>query len=153
MPKLWTPRLIGVVRCAVTDARDEAWSDVESEIHLLPEWADGLDGLEQFSHAVVLFFMHQASFDAACHLRRAPRDREDMPVVGIFAQRARHRPNPIGTTAVAIVGVEHGVLRVRGLDAIDGTPVIDIKPFVPAFDSPAASAVPEWMECLMQGYF
>lgn len=88
-----------------------------------PELAKGLSGLAQFSHVVVLFHMHEAAFNAEEHLVRRPRDRSDMPLAGIFAQRAQHRPNPIGSTAAALDRVEGSSLFVRGLDAIDGTPV------------------------------
>lgn len=144
---------IGVVRNGVADVRDEEWGRVVSEIQLRPELAEGLLGLEQFSHVVVLFVMHQARFDAVTHLTRRPRDRTDMPLVGAFAQRARHRPNPIGVTTAELKRVEGSSLFVRGLDAIDGTPVLDVKPHVPAFDAPAHPRLPEWMARLMEGYF
>jgi tRNA-Thr(GGU) m(6)t(6)A37 methyltransferase TsaA len=144
---------IGVVRNGVTAARDEEWGRVVSEIQLEPELADGLVGLEQFSHVLVLFLMHEARFDAVTQLTRRPRDRTDMPLVGVFAQRARHRPNPIAVTAVELKRVEGASLFVRGLDAIDGTPVLDVKPHVPAFDAPGHPRVPDWMSRLMEGYF
>lgn len=144
---------IGVVKNGVVDAVDENWGSVVSEIVLRPELAAGLRGLEQFSHVVVVFDMHQARFDAATHLERRPRDRADMPLVGIFAQRARHRPNAIATTTVAVDRTSGASLFVRGLDAIDGTPVLDIKPHVPAFDSPDMPMLPDWIVRLMQGYF
>src|SRR5438093_13550441 len=93
---------IGVVRNGVVGSRDEEWGRVVSEIQLRPELADGLRGLEPFSHVVVVFVMHEARFEAAIHMTRRPRDRPDMPLVGIFAQRARHRPNPIGITTVEL---------------------------------------------------
>lgn len=144
---------IGVVNNGVKDARDEDWSRVVSEIRLHSELAKGLSELAQFSHVVVLFHMHEAVFDAEQHLVRRPRDRSDMPLAGIFAQRARHRPNPIGSTTVALDRVEGSSVFVRGLDAIDGTPVLDLKPHVPAFDSPSSARQPEWMLRLMRGYF
>lgn len=76
-----------------------------------------------------------------------------MPDLGIFSQRARHRPNPIGVTTVEIEGVGRDTLRVRGLDAIDGTPVLDVKPHFPVFDAPTGARVPEWVGRLMVGYF
>ena len=137
----------------MTEPRDEGWGGVVSAIRIDPALAEGLLELQHFSHAVVVFLMHEARFDPATHLTRHPRDRVDLPRVGIFAQRARHRPNPIGVTTVRIERVEQGTLVVRGLDAIDGTPVLDIKPHVPAFDAPPHPRVPEWMERLMTGYF
>ena len=74
-------------------------------------------------------------------------------MIGIFAQRAKHRPNPIGVTAVSLVGIRDNVIEVRGLDAIDGTPVLDIKPYYPAYDKVAQAHVPEWVTRLMQNYF
>ena len=97
--------------------------------------------------------MHEARFDAVTHLARRPRDRTDMPLVGAFAQRSRHRPNPIGVTTAELKRLEGASLFVRGLDAIDGTPVLDVKPHVPAFDSPGHVRVPDWMSRLMEGYF
>ena len=144
---------IGVVRNGVTAARDDEWGRVVSELQLRPELADGLRGLDQFSHVVVLFLMHGARFDPVTHLTRRPRDRPDMPVVGMFAQRSRHRPNPVAVTTVELKRVSGSSLFVRGLDAIDGTPVLDVKPHVPAFDSPAHPRVPEWVARLMEGYF
>ncbi len=146
-------RAIGVVRCAVTEGRDEDWGDVVSELQLDPSLARGLDGLDAFSHALVIYWMHESSFDVARDLVRRPRGRADMPAVGIFAQRAKHRPNPIGVTAVRIVGRDGALLRVRGLDAIDGTPVLDVKPYFPEFDRVDAPTVPAWATELMRGYF
>jgi tRNA-Thr(GGU) m(6)t(6)A37 methyltransferase TsaA len=144
---------IGIVKNDIAEPTDEGWGQVISEIRLVPELTDGLLGIDEFSHAVVIFLMHGARFTPGAHLRRRPRDQADMPERGIFAQRARHRPNPIGVTTVAIEGLRSGVLVVRGLDAIDGTPVLDLKPHVPIYDSPAGARVPEWMTRLMAGYF
>ncbi len=83
---------------------------------------------------MVLTFLHEAEYIPEKHLRRHPQERQDMPLLGIFAQRARHRPNRIGVTAVEIVEVTDNSVKVRALDAIDGTPVIDIKPYVPVYD-------------------
>jgi tRNA-Thr(GGU) m(6)t(6)A37 methyltransferase TsaA len=146
-------RPIGVVKCPVAEPRDDDWGEVVSELHLDQDLAPGLVGIEEFSHAVVVFWMHQASFDADKDLVRRPRGRQDMPELGIFAQRAKHRPNPIGITAVRVLGRQGSVLTVKGLDAIEGTPVLDLKPYVPAFDTRADATVPEWMKRLMEGYF
>jgi tRNA-Thr(GGU) m(6)t(6)A37 methyltransferase TsaA len=144
---------IGHVKSPEAEPIDEHWGDVLSEIHLDDALAPGLRGLEQFSHIIVIFLMHQSTFDPDAHLVRRPQGRTDMPELGIFAQRAKHRPNPIGVTAVELIAVEGHVIRVRGLDAIDGTPVLDIKPYFPAFDRVAHPVVPEWVDRLMGGYF
>ena len=132
--KMMQLEAIATIHSPVSEGVDEDWGAVVSEIQLKPELAAGLRGLDGFSHALIVFFMHQSSFNAASDLVRRARGRADMPEAGIFAQRAKHRPNPIGITAVEIVSIEGNVLRVRGLDAIDGTPVLDIKPYVPVFD-------------------
>lgn len=144
--------LIGHVKSEVTEPADMNWGQVESEIILEPEYAPGLLGLEGFSHLLVLTFLHEAEYNPEKHLRRHPQEREDMPLLGIFAQRARHRPNRIGVTAVEILEVGKDRVKVRALDAIDGTPVIDIKPYVPVYDSRDAKT-PEWMNKIMQDYF
>lgn len=144
---------IGIVKSSIQEQIDEGWGAVISEIWINNELAAGLDGLENFSHAVIIFLMHQASFDIVRDLKRRPRGRADIPEIGIFAQRAKHRPNPIGVTAVQVLGVSGTVLHVQGLDAIDGTPVLDIKPYVPAFDHVDNVSVPAWVEQIMAGYF
>lgn len=78
--------------------------------------------------------------------------RREKAIMGIFAQRAKHRPNPIGVTAVELVSIESNVVTVRGLDAIDGTPVLDVKPYFPAFDKREAET-PSWVDELMKNYF
>ena len=143
---------IDTVKSPVTEPVDMDWGDVESEIILKPEYAPGLLGLQDFSHLMVLTFLHEAKYIPEKHLRRHPQEREDIPLLGIFAQRARHRPNRIGVTAVELVEVTENSVKVRALDAIDGTPVIDIKPYVPVYDRRDAT-IPRWMEQMMDGYF
>lgn len=143
---------IGRVRSPVTEAVDMNWGQVVSEIVLEPEYAPGLLGLEEFSHALILTHLHQAEWSLEKHLRRRPQERSDMPLTGIFAQRARHRPNRIGVTAVEIVEVTDDTLKVRALDAVDGTPVLDVKPYVPSYDRRDAT-IPQWMTDMMKGYF
>jgi tRNA-Thr(GGU) m(6)t(6)A37 methyltransferase TsaA len=143
---------IGTVRSPITEPVDEGWNAVEAEIHLSQSLAPGLRGIEEFSHILVVFLMHRATFDAAADLVRRPRGRPDMPAIGIFAQRARHRPTAIGVTAARLRSCEGNVLRVRGLDAIDGTPVLDIKPYYPAFDRVCGARTPEWVDRLMEDY-
>lgn len=144
---------IGTVKSPVTEAVDKNWGNIISEIHLVDSLAAGLQGIEQFSHIVVIFFMHRSAFGLATDLVRRPRGRSDMPRVGTFAQRARHRPNPIGITTVQLIRVEGNVLKVKGLDAIDGTPILDIKPYWAVFDRAPSATAPEWVGKLMEGYF
>lgn len=145
--------VIGHVESPVKEQTDEHWGEVESRVVVEPEYRDGLQGLQQFSHALIVTYLHQALFEPLKHLTRRPRGLASMPEVGIFAQRAKDRPNPLGITAVAIVCVESAALVVRGLDAIDGTPVVDVKPYYPVYDRVESATVPEWVDRLMAGYF
>lgn len=144
---------MGRVNSPVKEGVDHCWGDVISEIHVDREYADGLIGLESFSHIMVIFGMHQSTWTPSADLVRRPQGREDMPCLGIFAQRAKHRPNPIGVTTVRLLGIEGNLLRVQGLDAIDGSPVLDIKPYFPQYDRIADPHTPEWVDRLMSGYF
>ena len=144
---------IGTVANLVTEPVDENWGAVISRLEFNPEYAAGLRGLEQFSHAIVITYLDQAKFSAARHLVRRPRGLDTMPEIGIFAQRAKDRPNPIGITAVKILSVGEGYLEVCGLDAINGTPILDLKPYYPVYDRVADAVVPEWVDRLMQNYF
>ena len=143
---------IGMVKNSVANRKDTSWGDDVSLIILDEQYAGGLKGLEDFSHAVILFHLDQAKYDREKHLQRRPQNRDDMPLVGIFSQRGKDRPNRIGMTSVEIVSVEEGTLVVKGLDAIDGTPVLDIKPYYPVYDKKDA-VVPEWVTRLMENYF
>ena len=149
----WLLRPIGTVRSPATEKVDEDWGRVEAKIELVPEYRAGLRGLADVSHVLVIAWLHGASFEPARHLVRRPRGQADMPELGIFAQRAKNRPNPLGVTVVELVAVEPDGIRVRGLDAIDGTPIVDLKPYFPEFDSARDARVPEWVGRLMRGYF
>lgn len=144
---------VGKVISPVTDPVDDNWGDVQSRIRIEPQFVGALAGLESFSNALILTYLHEARFVPSKHLQRRPRGIETMPMVGIFAQRAKNRPNPIGVTAVDIIDVGNDYLDVRGLDAIDQTPVIDIKPYYPHFDNKSGASVPEWVNQLMENYF
>lgn len=143
---------IGFVRNDVKERKDTAWGEDTSSIRLDAQYASGLKGLEGFSHAMILYHLDKAMYVREKHLQRRPQNRADMPLVGIFAQRGKDRPNRIGVTAVEIVSVSEDTLVVKGLDAIDGTPVLDIKPYYPVYDRKDA-AVPEWVDRLMAHYF
>jgi tRNA (adenine37-N6)-methyltransferase len=145
---------IATVKCPVNQMSQGNWATVDSEIHLDPEYAAGLQGLEGFSHVLVIFFLDRAQgFDRKTQLLRRPRGMEDMHEVGVFAQRTKYRPNPIGVTAVKLLGIDGNVVRVRGLDALDGTPVLDIKPYMPPFDRVEDVRMPPWVGHVMEGYF
>ena len=144
---------IGFVTNQVTEPVDEDWGSVISRLTIAPEFAKGIRGLDSFSHAVVITYLNRAEFQAAKHLVRRPRGLDSMPEVGIFSQRAKDRPNPIGVTSVKIAGVGENFIEVKGLDAINGTPILDIKPYYPQYDCINDAAVPEWVNRLMNNYF
>jgi tRNA-Thr(GGU) m(6)t(6)A37 methyltransferase TsaA len=109
-------------------------SDAECTIALDPRWMAGLSGLETVSHVVVLYWMNRARRDLVLQAPHHYAERR-----GTFALRSPVRPNPIGLAAVELVGVEAGALVVRSVDCVDGTPLLDIKPYFPSIDSfPAA---------------
>ena len=114
---------IGVVNNSVDNKKDKSWGDDISEIILDESLSGGLDGLSDFSHAIIIYYLDKANFIKEKHLRRRPQNREDMPLVGIFSQRGKDRPNHIGITSVQVVSVDKNILTVKGLDAVNGTPV------------------------------
>ncbi len=139
-------RPIGTVRNKVKEPRPDGWQEVASRIVIRPDLADALLGLDGYSHVLVLFWPHQVPADVIGSKHRLhPRDDPANPLQGVLATRSQIRFNPILVTAVRLLGVKGNVLRVRGLDAIDGTPVLDIKPYVPYFDSVPGAAVPGWV--------
>ena len=143
---------IGYVHNRVEHKKDVSWGQDISVIELNPEYHTGLSGLGDLSHATVLYYLDKAVYDRARHLQRRPQNRDDMPLVGIFAQRGKDRPNRIGMTSVQIVAADDTSLTVKGLDAVDGTAVLDIKPYYPVYDKKEAT-VPEWVDRLMEHYF
>jgi tRNA (Thr-GGU) A37 N-methylase len=145
---------IGFVRCNREQPDDDGWDAFPARIVLDPGQfgPDALLGLDRFSHVEVLFHFHAA--DAAPETgARSPRGNPAWPKVGIFAQRAKDRPNRIGATICRIVAVRGTALEVTGLDAIDGTPVLDIKPVLRGFLPRGDIREPEWAGALMQGYW
>ncbi|HEX7586960.1 MAG TPA: tRNA (N6-threonylcarbamoyladenosine(37)-N6)-methyltransferase TrmO, partial [Anaerolineae bacterium] len=123
--------------------RDTRWSDVESEIEIDPQWRGALAGLAEFSHIWVVTYLDRMP---AASLGLAPKMRDGAPSVGIFATRGPQRPNPIGICAVELIQVFGGILRVRGLDALDGTPVLDLKPYLARRDAIKNTRVGAWAQ-------
>ena len=138
-------RPIGWVRNGVKAPRPGGWEAVESDLELDPEVAPALQGLDGFSHVIVLFWMHGVPQELRGPGQLHPGNRQDLPLVGAFATRTQLRPNPIGMAVVPLLSVNGARLRVRGLDAIDGTPVLDIKPYLPPYDAPKDVRLPPWV--------
>jgi tRNA-Thr(GGU) m(6)t(6)A37 methyltransferase TsaA len=145
---------IGTVVGGRTEPIDDDWGEVEATIVLDDRFdEDALAGLEDFSHLHVIFHFHlvdEAKIEAGA---RRPRGREDWPLVGVFAQRNKARPNRLGATTCELLGVDGRSINVRGLDAIDGTPVLDIKPHVSGYDPRGEVREPAWVKELMSGYW
>jgi tRNA-Thr(GGU) m(6)t(6)A37 methyltransferase TsaA len=146
---------IGVVRSSRAEAIDDDWDAVSSEITLDPEVVtpDAVAGLTDFSHVEVVFVFDQVGDDDIDRGARHPRGNPDWPKVGILAQRAKMRPNRLGVTACRLIGVDGLTVRVSGLDAIEGTPVVDIKPVMKEFLPRGEVTQPEWATQLMAGYW
>jgi tRNA (Thr-GGU) A37 N-methylase len=148
---------IGVVEGGRTEPIDDRWGDVEAVIRLDAARfaADSLAGLDGFSHVDVVFVFDRVAESDVVAGARHPRERVDWPLVGIFAQRGRMRPNRLGVSTCSVVRVDADALavHVRGLDAMDGSPVLDLKPHVPAMGPRGAVRVPPWMDELMSGYW
>lgn len=146
---------IGVVRSPRNDVRDDDWGEAVSTIELDSSrfTEEALVGLDAFSHAEVIFLMNRVEDAEVERGARHPRGREDWPVVGILAQRAKGRPNRIGASLCRVLAVEGLSVRVQGLDAIDGTPVLDVKPYMREFGPRGEVRQPAWSTELMSRYY
>ncbi len=145
-----TLKAIGVVRNKVGQMPKSGydWHRIVSDIVVDSSLSDALDNLDEFSHIIVLFWMHQAADTGQPPTRIHPMGKRELPLVGLFASRSPHRPNPVGKATVRLLGRRHNILKVEGLDAIDGTPIIDIKPYIPGLDSITDAKVPPWINSL-----
>lgn len=136
---------IGIVHSSVIEPEMRDWDDIVSEIRIDRKWDKALKGLEDFSHIIVLFYLSRSK---GVKLQTHPKGREDLPLVGMFSTRSPHRPNPIALTVCKLLKRKGTRLAVKGLDAIDGTPVIDIKPYIPDNDLVKRAKVPGWIKKL-----
>lgn len=146
---------IGQVQGGRVQPEDDDWGDSRAQIVLDSARFDdeALMGLDTFSHAEVIFVFDKVSDDQIVTGARHPRGNTDWPRIGIFAQRGKNRPNRIGVTVCEVVSVAGRVLEVRGLDAIDGTPVLDIKPVMSGFAPRGAVREPAWAKAIMEQYW
>lgn len=145
---------VGYVRGGRATLDDDHWGDVTTVIELTENYGpDALAGLGAFTHAEIIFVFDQVPTDKIETGARHPRGRADWPVIGIFAQRGKNRPNRIGITMAEIIAVSGNRVELRGLDAIDGTPVIDIKPVMSGFLPRSALGEPAWAKELMANYW
>jgi tRNA (adenine37-N6)-methyltransferase len=155
MTSAFSVKPIGHVRCARTQAIDDNWDAVPATIELnASEFGpDAIAGLASFSHIEVIYIFDRVEDAEINTAARHPRGRTDWPKVGIFAQRGKGRPNRIGATICKIVSVDGTKIGVAGLDAIDGTPVLDIKPVMSGFLPRGAVTEPEWAKDIMRDYW
>ena len=145
---------IGYVETARVEAKDDDWGGTESRIVLDDRFgADALQGLDAFSHVEVIFHFDRVEPERIVSGARHPRNNDDWPAVGIFAQRGKNRPNRIGSTICRVLGCEGLTLRVAELDAIDGTPVLDLKPVMQEFLPREPVEQPPWVAELMLAYW
>ena len=155
MPQRIELSAIGMVHSPVMEAVDDIWGGVKCRIDLDSSrfTPDCLLGLADFSHVEVVFFFHRVTESEIVTESRHPRNRLDLPRVGIFAQRGKNRPNRIGVTICRLLSVENLSLEVDGLDAIDGTPVLDIKPYMREFAARGEIRQPKWVDEVMRRYW
>jgi tRNA (adenine37-N6)-methyltransferase len=146
---------IGFVRSTRIKPEDDNWDVEKTSIELdstqFPE--EALLGLSEFSHVEIIFYMDQVDPSKVEKSARHPRNNPNWPKTGIFAQRAKNRPNQIGATICKITSVTGRILSLEGLDAIDGTPVLDIKPWVAEFAPRGPVFQPKWITELMRTYW
>jgi tRNA-Thr(GGU) m(6)t(6)A37 methyltransferase TsaA len=146
---------IGLVHSPRTEAIDDDWGEIVSRVELdgAQFTEDSLRGLAEFSHVEIVYVFDRVdpgSFELGA---RRPRNNPDWPEVGVFAQRNKRRPNRIGIGTCELLGVDGLELTVQGLDAIDGTPVLDIKPYTAEFAPRGSVRQPAWSHELMDGYW
>ncbi len=122
------------------------WSEVVTDLAMYEEYEEALEGLEDYSHLIVIYWMHEVT---TCDIRKVPQGKVgDVPEVGIFACRCPQRPNPIGITTTQISSIKGNCVTVKGLDVIRNTPIFDIKPYTPQYDAVQDVKVPEWVNKL-----
>lgn len=139
---------IGFIRNVGKKEKDRfgSWKKVVSELAINKEYQEALKGLEDYSHLLVVFWLDKVK---GCELRHVPQGKVGKaPEVGIFACRCPQRPNPVGLSTVKILNIKDNLLKVEGLDALDGTPIIDIKPYTPQYDAVSEAKVPDWVNKL-----
>ena len=155
MPQIFSIQAVGHVSCGRRAPVDDNWDAFPATIRLDDSafGPDALEGLQSFSHVEVFYIFDQVSDVEIVTRARRPRGREDWPKIGIFAQRGKGRPNRIGATICQVVSVRGIELQVLGLDAIDGTAVIDIKPVMSGFQPRGEFREPGWAQEIMRDYW
>lgn len=141
-----TIKPLGFARNKVDKPTLPGWKNVITEIAIDKRYAKGLDGIEDYSHVIVVYWMDK---EKECHLKHHPQGREDIPFVGIFACRCPQRPNRIAISTVELIGRKGNIIIVMGLDIVSGTPILDIKPYTPQYDKVVKAKIPKWVSKLV----
>lgn len=141
---------IGLVRNEFESEIPQGYEDSLSEIIIKDDLIEGLHKIEENSHIVVVFWMHRIKDDDRKIMKMHPKGREDLPLLGVFATRSPRRPNPMGIRAVRLVEKKGNILKVKGLDALNGTPILDIKPYSSKHDLIADAKTPWWVKCFYE---
>lgn len=115
------------------------------EIVIYPQWIELLDGIEGFSHVLVLYWPHLIKPESRNLRKVHPMGRKDLPIQGVFSTCSPARPNPVLVSAVKLLERDGDILRVKGLEAVDGSPIVDIKPYVQPYYGVGKPTVPQWM--------
>lgn len=136
---------IGVAKNTVKKPRHGGFTDLTTDIFLDEKYAGALDGIDEYSHLIIVYWMHRVD---TCDLIHRPQGNPMVPVVGIFACRCPQRPNPIGITMVKLLSHYGSSLKVQGLDVLDKTPILDIKPYWPQYDEVKKTTFPNWVNYL-----
>ncbi len=133
---------IGVVKNSVKEPRFGNFADEISEIVVNEKFTEALNGIDDYSHIIVVYWMDKVKKSVITH---RPQGNPNVPIVGIFSCRCPQRPNPIAITTVKLIGHEGNKIKVKGLDILDGTPIIDIKPYWPQYDKIENAKIPSWV--------
>ncbi|MDJ0919514.1 MAG: SAM-dependent methyltransferase [Henriciella sp.] len=145
---------IGYVRDGRSEVQDDHWGSERCRIELTDAYGpEALFGLSDFSHLEIIFYFDRVPDTKVQTGARHPRNNKDWPLVGIFGQRGKNRPNRLGLCTCKLISVEGTTLTVEGLDAIEGTPVLDIKPLMRGFQPREDTRQPEWAGELMKNYW
>jgi tRNA-Thr(GGU) m(6)t(6)A37 methyltransferase TsaA len=135
---------IGVVACAGDDVARQDWSRARSEVRLRAELAEALLGLADYSHVIVIGWLDRIPEELRQRAQAYPSGDERLPLQGALALRGGARPNPLSFTVCRLLGIEGATLRLEGLDLVDGTPVLDVKPYIAYYDALAKATIPKW---------
>lgn len=150
----FTIKPVAYVKNSRQEIEDDHWGSIISEIELDHEISElALSGISDFSHLEIIFYFDKVSDEKIQYNARHPRNNPDYPKVGIFAQRGKNRPNKLGLTSVELLSHSGRTITVRGLDAINGTPIIDIKPIMKEFLPKGDVKQPQWSIELMEKYW